>query len=187
MTRTRIAILITLVAIASAIPITLDSEFQNYNVKQRPVGQKVLSKSVDSIEVLRERAYYKVAQYREYVLEAGKLYAIPPNVLLAILYEEELHRKPVDLSTYGPAQLGLGELQQQGLPPRVDLLEDPEVSVYILAAKLKRLQVHTKSLQTAIILHNGYSDYLNQIQRRARDPRILEILTTQYLTPTYEA
>ena len=176
MTRTKLTIVITLAAIASTIPITLDSRLGNYGVRERPVGQAVISEAVDEVQVLRERAYGTVYDYVPFVRAAGQANHIPPNVLLAILYEEELHRKPFDLKTFGPAQLGFGELEQQGLPPRLDLLEDPEVSIYLLASKLRRLQKQTGSLQTAIILHNGYSDYLSLIQLRAKDPRILGML-----------
>jgi hypothetical protein len=125
-----------------------------------------------------------VQKYVPFVKEAARTHKIPANVLLAILFEEELHRKPVDLRTFGPAQIGLGELVIQGLPPRRDLLEDPEVSIYLLASKLKRVQQQTGSLQTAITLHNGYSDYLYMIQKSARDPRLLEMLESVQLKET---
>jgi len=125
-------------------------------------------------------------EYRPFVLAAAEQHNIPANVLMAILYEEGIHRKPFDLSTYGPAQLGLAELGYFNLPPRVDLLEDPEISIHLLAAKLRRLQKQTGSLQTAIILHNGYSDYLGMIQLRAKDPLIIGILEAKIVEETLE-
>ena len=161
--------------IASLVPIG-SSEYANLGVKQRPVGQKTLSKAADIVPLLNERAYARVAEYKPYALAAGKRHNVPPITLLAILFEEELHRKPVDVSTFGPAQLGLGELEKQGLPPRVDLLDDPEVATFVLAAKLDRLRKVYGSLRTAIILHNGFDDYFTMVERRQSDPRLLQIL-----------
>ncbi len=161
--------------IASLVPLG-SSEYANLGVKKRPVGQKALSKTADAVPLLNERAYSRVASYKEFAVAAGKRHNIPTITLLAILFEEELHRKPVDVSTFGPAQLGLGELEAQGLPPRVDLLEDPEVAVFVLAAKLDRLRRVYGSLRTAIILHNGFDDYFTMVERRKKDPRLLQIL-----------
>jgi hypothetical protein len=169
------------------VPIGTPPPLSNYGVKNRPVGQKVISNAMSSMELLKERTYLTVASYLPFVRAASKTHGIPANVLLAILYEEEIHRKPFDIKTYGPAQLGLGELEKQGLPQRLDLLIDPEVSIFILAAKLKRLQKETGSLEVAITLHNGYSDYLLQVRKRAKDPRILQILKANIVRQTFEA
>ena len=67
-------------------------------------------------------------------------------------------------------------LVTQGLPPKQDLLEDDEVSVWLLASKLHRLQKETGSLKTAIILHNGYYDYYESVKRSSNDSKILELL-----------
>lgn len=179
-------ILIGIVLVATTIPTATNKQLGNYGVKERPVGQAAVSSVVSSLELLKQKTYGRMKEYRPYVLAASKQSGIPANVLMAILYEEGIHRKPVDLNTYGPAQLGVAELDHSGLPPRVGLLEDPEISVHLLAAKLKRLQRQTGSLQTAIILHNGYSDYLSMIQLRAKDPRIIEILETKFVEETLE-
>ena len=136
---------------------------------------------------LKERTYSYLSAVKPHVLAASKRHSIPPNVIMAILFEEGIHRKPVDVSTFGPAQLGLGELERMGLPPKVELLEDDETAIFILAAKLRRLQLETGSLRDAILLHNGYSDYHRSIQLRAKDPRILEILQRQFTQEVYEA
>jgi hypothetical protein len=172
--------------IASLVPIG-SSEYSNLGVKRRPVGQKTLSKAADIIPILNERAYAKVTAYKPYALAAGARHGIPPITLLAILFEEELHRKPIDVSTFGPAQLGLGELEKQGLPPRVDLLEDPEISTFLLASKLDRLRKVYGSLRTAIILHNGFDDYFTMVERRQKDPRLLQILIENRVRESFVA
>jgi hypothetical protein len=103
------------------------------------------------------------------------------------LYEEAVHRKPVDLQTFGVAQIGVGELLQQGLPPDPDLLNNNRFSVWILARKLKRIQIETGSLRKAITLHNGYSDYLKKIEKRATDPRIKALLNQKHSYPVFTA
>jgi hypothetical protein len=182
MTRTRIAILLTLVFAASAIPIAIDSELGNYGVKQRPIGQAIVSQAVSEVPLLQEHTYQKMEEYAPYAHAASKEFGIPANVLLAILYEEGIHRKPVDVTTYGPAQLGMGELELHGLPPDRTILQDPYISIWLLGSKLRRLQNTTGSLRTAIALHNGYSDYHNLVRARAKDPRLLMILEGKTFT-----
>ena len=177
--------LIGLLLVASMAPIGTSTHYSNLGVKRRPVGQVVASKAADVMPLLNERAYTRVASYKPYVIKAARRHNIPAITLLAILYEEEVHRKPVDVSTFGPAQMGLGELEAQGLPPRVDLLEDPEVAIFVLAAKLDRLRKVYGSLRTAIILHNGYDDYFSMIERRQRDPRLLQILVEQTIRESF--
>ena len=121
-------------------------------------------------------SYKKLETLIPYIKKASAHFDIPENVIAAILYEEILHRKPVDVKTFGVAQLGLNELVKQGLPPKQELLEDDEVSVWLLASKLRRLQKETGSLKTAIILHNGYYDYYDSVRGAAKDPRILSLL-----------
>lgn len=149
-------------------------QLANYGVRNRSVGGTLTSKVAD--HVLAENAYGAVANLVPYVKETAEVFNIPANVLLAILYEEAAHRKPIDVNTFGVAQLGLGELMEQGLPPDPDLYSNDRFSVWMLARKLRRLQAETGSLQAAITLHNGYSDYLPSIQHRARDPRLLQLL-----------
>lgn len=153
---------------------TQQPQLANYGVRNRSVGATLTSKVAD--RVLAENAYAAVTNLVPYARESAAVFNIPANVLLAILYEEAAHRKPFDVHTFGVAQLGLGELVAQGLPPDPDLYSNDRFSVWMLARKLRRLQEETGSLQAAITLHNGYSDYLPSIQRRARDPRLLQLL-----------
>lgn len=159
------------------IPTSTTTDLKNYGVKDRSVGATLTSKVADRI--LSEQGYDRVAPLVPYVKECSKTFNIPSNVLLAILYEEAIHRKPIDVQTFGVAQLGVGELQIQGLPPDTNLYSNDRFSVWMLARKLKRLQIQTGSLQTAITLHNGYYDYLPAIQRRSRDPRIQQLLDSR--------
>jgi len=161
-----------------------DGELQNYGVKGRSHIGSITSSLADG--VMSRRGYNQVAELVPYVKECEEVFGIPANVLLAILYEEAVHRKPVDLQTFGVAQIGVGELLAQGLPPDPALLENDEFSVWMLARKLKRLQAKTGSLQTAIILHNGFSDYLTSVQARAKDPMIRMLLEQENFVPTYE-
>jgi hypothetical protein len=168
-------LLIGSLLLAFAIPIGFGKgSLDNYGVKNRSIGATVTSKAAG--QILEENTYTKTAELTPWVKEAAKTYRLPANVLLAILYEEIAHRKPVDVSTFGVAQIGLNELVEQGLPPDIRILDDDRLCVWILARKLVRLQRMTGSLQSAITLHNGYYDYLPLIQLRAKDPRILQLL-----------
>ncbi len=165
------------------MPLETTSELKNFGVRDRSVGATLTSKVADRI--LSEQGYDRVALLVPYVKECSKIFNIPSNVLLAILYEEAIHRKPIDVQTFGVAQLGVGELVAQGLPPDMTLYGNDRFSVWMLARKLKRLQLQTGSLQTAITLHNGYYDYLPAIQRRARDPRIRQLLDSRRIPKVF--
>ncbi len=161
----------------SFIPLRSENKtLSNYGVKDRTITPALLSHTVSSIPMTREMSYEKLETLIPYIKKASKQFQIPENVIAAILYEEILHRKPVDVKTFGVAQLGLQELVKQGLPPKQQLLEDDEVSVWLLASKLRRLQKETGSLKTAIILHNGYYDYYDSVRESAKDSRILSLL-----------
>ena len=148
----------------------------NYGVKDRTVTPTLISTAVSSIPFSREMTYEKLETLIPYIHNASKQFHIPENVIAAVLYEEILHRKPVDVKTFGVAQLGVNELVKQGLPPKQQLLEDDEVSVWLLASKLHRLQKQTGSLKDAIILHNGYYDYYDSVKKSAKDSKILMML-----------
>lgn len=176
--RRTISYLLALAALLTGVLLypssTQQPQLANYGVRNRSIGGALTSDVAD--RVLSENGYSRVASLVPYVKECAAIFNIPSNVLLAILYEEAVHRKPIDVETFGVAQLGLGELEIQGLPADPDLYSNDRFSVWMLARKLRRLQAETGSLQTAITLHNGYSDYLPTIQRRARDPRIHQLL-----------
>jgi hypothetical protein len=148
----------------------------NYGVKNRTIAPSLISNTVSNIPITKEMSYKKLETLVPYIRKASQQFSIPENVLAAVLYEEILHRKPVDVKTFGVAQMGVQELVKQGLPPKQELLEDDEVSVWLLASKLRRLQNETGSLRTAIILHNGYYDYHESVRKTAKDSKILSLL-----------
>lgn len=151
----------------------------NYGVKDRTITPTVISNVVSNVPITKELAYKKLETLIPYIKTSSKQFHIPENVLAAVLYEEIIHRKPVDVKTFGVAQLGVKELMTQGLPPKPELLEDDEVSVWLLASKLRRLQNETGSLKDAIILHNGYYDYYDSVKNSAKDPRIMNLLSQE--------
>lgn len=166
-----------IILLLSFIPIRSQNKtLDNYGVKDRTITPTVISNVISTVPITREIAYKKLETLVPYIHTASQKFHIPENVIAAILFEEILHRKPVDVKTFGVAQLGLGELVKQGLPPKQELLEDDEVSVWLLASKLRRLQKETGSLKTAIILHNGYYDYYASVKESAKDPQIQMIL-----------
>jgi len=160
-------------------------ELVNYGVKSRSIGGTLTSKVANT--VLADNGYRRVASLVPYTQECEKVFNIPASIILAILYEEATHRKPIDIKTFGVAQLGVGELLVQGLPPDSTLYSNDRFSVWMLARKIKRLQIQTGSLQKAITLHNGYTDYLDAVQKRARDPKLLQLLESKHLYPVYSA
>jgi len=176
MKRSILAILFLL----SFVPISSQNKtLSNYGVKDRTVTPTVISNVVSNVPMSRAMSYQKLETLVPYIKKASKQFHIPENVIAAVLYEEILHRKPVDVKTFGVAQLGLNELVLQGLPPKKELLNDDEVSVWLLASKLRRLQNETGSLRDAIILHNGYYDYYDSIRKTAKDPKVLTLLSQQ--------
>lgn len=169
--------LLSIIIIFSFIPVQSQNKtLDNYGVKDRTVTPTLISDVVSNVPLTKELAYKKLEKLVPYIKIASKQFSIPENVIAAILYEEILHRKPVDVKTFGIAQLGLNELVTQGLPPKQELLDDDEVSVWLLASKLRRLQKETGSLKTAIILHNGYYDYYDSVKKSAKNPQILSLL-----------
>jgi len=176
MKRSILAILFLL----SFVPISSQNKtLSNYGVKDRTVTPTVISNVVSNVPMTRAMSYEKLETLVPYIRRASKQFHIPENVIAAVLYEEILHRKPVDVKTFGVAQLGLNELVLQGLPPKRELLDDDEVSVWLLSSKLRRLQNQTGSLRDAIILHNGYYDYYDSVRKTAKDPKVLTLLTQQ--------
>jgi hypothetical protein len=170
-------LLLSIILLFSFIPVPSQNKtLTNYGVKDRTLTPTIISHTVSNIPVTREMSYSKLETLIPYIKKASKQFQIPENVLAAVLYEEILHRKPVDVKTFGVAQMGVQELIIQGLPPKQELLEDDEVSVWLLASKLRRLQKETGSLKTAIILHNGYYDYYDSVKKTAKDNKILSLL-----------
>lgn len=158
----------------------------NYGVKNRSLGETLLSKVSSNLPITQELAYRGIESWVPFIKQASSVYQVSEEVLAAVLFEEALHRKPIDIETFGPAQLGLGELIAQGLPPKKELLEDPEMSIWVLARQLNRLKKKTGSLDSAITLHNGYEDFLLSVKERRKDARLLMILESKRKVQTLE-
>jgi len=170
-------IIFTALILLTFIPFeSKNKTLSNYGVKDRTITPTLIGNTVSNIPITKEMTYKKLETLVPYIKKASAQFNIPENVIAAILYEEILHRKPVDVKTFGVAQLGIQELVIQGLPPKQQLLEDDEVSIWLLASKLRRIQKETGSLKTAIILHNGYYDYYDSIKKSAKDAKILSLL-----------
>lgn len=171
-------ILLVIIIFFSFVPIqSQNKKLNNYGIKDRTVTPTVISTVVSKSPITKEVAYKKLETLVPYIKISSKQFNIPENVLASVLYEEIIHRKPIDLKTFGVSQLGLNELVIQGLPPKKELLDDDEVSVWLLASKLRRLQNKTGSLKDAIILHNGYYDYYDSVKKTAKDPKIKMMLS----------
>ena len=170
-------IILIALLLLSFVPLKSQNKtLDNYGVKDRTITPTLISNTVSNIPLTQEMTYKKLETLVPYIKKASRQFSIPENVIAAVLYEEILHRKPVDVKTFGVAQLGINELVKQGLPPKQQLLEDDEVSVWLLASKLRRLQNETGSLKDAIILHNGYYDYYDSVKKSAKNSKILSIL-----------
>lgn len=160
-----------------------EPDLSNYGVRDRSLAGTALSQLVSRVEPIKANSYKNIEDWSYYINQCAAIYKIPPVTLAAILYEEGVHRKPVDLKTFGPAQLGLDELETQGFPRDPSILEDPELAIVVLSRKLYRLRKEFGSLDKAITLHNGYTDYLDQIKSREKDPQIRMILTVRHIRP----
>lgn len=167
-------------------PLSLKKEvhLSNYGIRDRDPFSRLIGEAVSLNPLLKHNAYRKVEDWAMFIKNAESMTRVPSITLAAILYEEQIHRKPLDIRTFGPAQMGLGELREQGLPEDKALLKDPETSILILARKLKRLEVKTGSLDSAITLHNGYSDFAPKVKARQRDRRLVEIINVLKLRKT---
>ena len=158
------------------IPLRTDNtSLENYGVKDRSISSTIISKVISINPIVKNFAYKKLETLIPYIKDASKKYDIPENIIAAILYTEIIHKSwhPIDLKTFGIAQLGLEELKLQNLPMDKKILNNDEVSVWLLTAKLRRLQNQTGSLRDAIILHNGYYDYYDLVSESSKDPKIL--------------
>lgn len=163
-----------------------EPSLHNYGVKNRSLGGTLLSRVSSNVPLAQELAYKDIENWVPFIKQSSAIYHIPEITLAAILYEEAVHRKPIDVSTFGPAQLGYGELRAQGLPPKRELLEDPEMAIWVLTRQLNRLRKQTGSLANAITLHNGYEDFLKSVQSREKDQRLQMFLNQKQQTYSLE-
>ncbi len=168
---------------------------------------------IEQIQPLRSHTITRIEALRPLIRNESRRQGVNPMLVAAVLFDEMRHAKPGEdlplaahsglFSTHGPAQLGLGEMQKQGLLPanpspaeiadaREQLL-DPEQNVRLLISKFARLSrelnlprqrelqasgsaADAKALATLAYLHNGKLDYPRRILRHMQDPELHALL-----------
>ena len=168
---------------------------------------------IDQIQPLRSHTINRIESLRPLIRSEARRQRVNPMLVAAVLFDEMRHVKPGEdlplaahsglFSTHGPAQLGLGEMQKQGLLPENpsaqeiawarDQLLDPEQNVRLLIGKFARLSrdldlprnrelqasgsaADAKALATLAYLHNGKLDYPRRILRHMQDPELHALL-----------
>jgi len=175
----------------------------------QPRLAQLFTEGLDQLRPLRSRTLTRLEGMRSHILQQSRRQNVNPMLLTAILFDEIQHGKPGEslpflarsgfFQTLGPAQLGVGELQHQGLlsasPSEEELvaarerLLDPVSTVELLAAKMARLKRaldlphdrivqssasprEAKGLATLAYLHNGKLDYPARILSYMHDPEL---------------
>ena len=168
---------------------------------------------IEQIQPLRSHTINRIEVLRPLIRSESRRQGVNPMLVAAVLFDEMRHAKPGEdlplaahsglFSTHGPAQLGLGEMQKQGLLPADpsaeeiaqarELLLDPEQNVRLLISKFGRLSRElnlpsqrelqasgsvsdAKALATLAYLHNGKLDYPRRILRHMQDPELHALL-----------
>jgi hypothetical protein len=168
---------------------------------------------VDQIQPLRSHTVGRLEVLRPLIRRESLRQRVNPMLVAAVLFDEMRHAKPGEdlplaahsglFQTHGLAQLGLGELQKQGLlsdqpsPEEItaarDRLLDPDDNVRLLVSKFARLSGElglprhrelqasgsasdAKALATLAYLHNGKLDYPRRILRHMQDPELHALL-----------
>lgn len=168
---------------------------------------------IEQIQPLRSHTINRIEALRPLIRSESRRQGVNPMLVAAVLFDEMRHAKPGEdlplaahsglFSTHGPAQLGLGEMQKQGLLPADpspaeiaearELLLDPEQNVRLLISKFGRLSrelnlphhrelqasgsaADAKALATLAYLHNGKLDYPRRILRHMQDPELHALL-----------
>jgi hypothetical protein len=178
----------------------------------QPRLAQLFSDGVDQLQPLRNHALSRLEELRPVILSLCKEHNINPMLVTAVLFDEMRHAKPGEnhpiaahsglFTTHGLAQLGIGEMQHQGLLPadptpeqvswaRQQLL-DPYRNIELLVGKFVRLKRQlnvpsqrmlqasgpvkdAKILATLAYLHNGKLDYPRRILSSMQDP-VLHVL-----------
>jgi hypothetical protein len=180
---------------------------------QPRVAQLFSDGIIDQIQPLRSHTLNRLEQLRPLIRSESLRQHVNPMLVAAVLFDEMRHAKPGEdlplaahsglFSTHGPAQLGLGEMQKQGLLPEHpseeqiaaarDQLLDPDQNVRLLIGKFARLSrelglprhldlqtsgspADAKALATLAYLHNGKLDYPRRILRHMQDPELHAVI-----------
>ena len=175
----------------------------------QPRLAQLFSEGIDHLQPLRTYTLGRLEELRPVILRESARRSINPMLVAAVLFDEMRHAKPGEdnpiaarsglFSTHGPAQLGLGEMEKQGLlsvdatPEQRDRareqLLDPATNVQLLVGKFARLRLalglnqkrllmasgsprDAKALATLAYLHNGKLDYPGRILRHMQDAEL---------------
>jgi hypothetical protein len=179
----------------------------------QPRLAQLFTEGLDQLRPLRTHTLGRIEELRPVILSECRRHSINPMLVTAVLFDELQHAKPGEdlpiaarsglFRTHGPAQLGVAELQKQGLldpdpseeqiaEARLELL-DPDRNVQVLVGKFSRLKraldqpedrmmqaSHSprdaKALATLAYLHNGKLDYPGRILRYMQDPELHALL-----------
>ena len=179
----------------------------------QPRLAQLFTEGLDQLRPLRAHTLERIEELRPVILAECRRHAINPMLVTAVLFDELQHAKPGEnlpiaarsglFRTHGPAQLGVAELQKQGLldadpteeqitEARLELL-DPDRNVQVLVGKFSRLKRaldqpedrmmqasgsprDAKALATLAYLHNGKLDYPGRILRYMQDPELHALL-----------
>jgi hypothetical protein len=185
----------------------------------QPRLAQLFTDGVDQFQPLRSHALSRLEELRPVILSLSGEQHINPMLVTAVLFDEMRHAKPGEnhpiaahsglFSTHGLAQLGIGEMQHQGLLPADptpeevswarDQLLDPTRNIELLVGKFARLKRQlnvppqrvlqasgsvkdAKVLATLAYLHNGKLDYPRRILSSMQDPALHVLLYGQRRT-----
>ena len=175
----------------------------------QPKLAQLFTEGLDQLQPLRVHTLSRIEELQPIILSECRQHHINPMLVAAVLFDELQHAKPGEdaplvaesglFHTHGPAQLGIGEMQKQGLlspnptpeqinEARLHLL-DPDRNVQVLVGKFARLSKalslprnqlliasgsprDAKALATLAYLHNGKLDYPGRILRYMQDPEL---------------
>ena len=187
----------------------------------QPKLAQLFTEGLDQLQPLRVHTLSRIEELQPIILAECRQHHINPMLVAAVLFDELQHAKPGEdapliaesglFHTHGPAQLGIGEMQKQGLlspnptpeqtsEARLHLL-DPDRNVQVLVGKFARLSTalslprnhllmssgsprDAKALATLAYLHNGKLDYPGRILRYMQDPALHGVIYGSRTTPS---
>jgi hypothetical protein len=187
---------------------TLERRFGVHGPQPR-LAQLLSDAVIDQIQPLRSHTFGRLENLRPLIRRESERQRVNPMLVAAVLLDEMRHAKPGEdlplaahsglFQTHGLGQLGLGEMQKQGLlseDPSADEITaardhllDPDRNVRLLIGKFARLSrelelpsgrelqasgsaTDAKALATLAYLHNGKLDYPRRILRHMQDPEL---------------
>lgn len=195
-------------------PAELKALHQRFGVHgSQPRLAQLFTAGIDQLQPLRSYTLGRIQELQPLILRESERRHVNPMLVAAVLFDEMRHAKPGEdlplaahsglFHTHGPAQLGVEELEHQGLlPPHPsdeqisqarDRLLDPDQNVTLLIGKFARLSKElrfpqnrmlqasgnardAKALATLAYLHNGKLDYPRRILRAMQDPELHAVI-----------